>query len=101
MALKVRQVRPRARTPVKTRARLTPETFPESPRLGEETFRFGRVVAGLLVEFLEQLALAARQVYRRLDRHLDIHVAHLIGAQDGHTLALEAELLAGLRPFGN
>src|SRR4029079_19448692 len=74
--------------------KLTAKPFPEGPRLGEKTLRFRRVVARLLVELLQELALAARQVDRRLHRHLNVHVAHLIGAQDGHAFALQAELLA-------
>src|SRR5438876_449748 len=80
---------------------LRSEPLPESAGLGEETLRFGRVVACLLLEFTQDVALAPGEVDRRFDRHLDIHVARLMGPQYRHSLALEAELLAGLGAFGN
>lgn len=41
------------------------------------------------------------QVHRRFDLHLDIHVAFGLAAQDAHALALQAELVAVLRAFGD
>src|SRR5262249_35276606 len=60
---------------------------------------------GLLVAFalelVEQLALAPGQVLGRLDLDLDVHVAGHLRTQHRHALALEPELLAGLRSLGN
>src|SRR5690606_33433909 len=60
-----------------------------------------RIVAALRREFLQELALSARQVLRRFNFNLDVHVAGRLGAQDRHALALQTELLAGLRTFGD
>ena len=46
-------------------------------------------------------ALPPRQVHRCFHIHLNIHVARLGGTQHRHALALEPELLAGLRAFLN
>src|SRR6185503_3503233 len=65
--------------------------------LGEKAggMRRGLLVA-LALERLQQLALLAREILGRLHLHLDVHVAHRLGAQHRHALALEAELLAAL-----
>ena len=52
-------------------------------------------------EFLEQFTLATGQVLRRLDGHLNIHVATRRAAQHGETLAAQAELVAGLGARGD
>src|SRR6185312_12662281 len=64
---------------------------------GEESLGFGAGLAGLL-ELLEQLFLFGRQVGRRLDGDLDVHVAALGRAHDRHALGAQAELVAALRP---
>src|SRR5947207_1900766 len=81
--------------------KLRAETLPEGAGLGEEAFRFGRVVARLFLEFTQDVALAAGEIDRRFDRHLDVHVTRLMGSQHRHSLAFEAELLARLGAFGN
>ena len=46
---------------------------------------------------VKQLALAARQVLRRLDDDLDVEVAEVARAQHRHALAAQPELAPGLR----
>src|SRR5665213_4403104 len=57
--------------------------------LCEESFAFGLGLAALarLLELAQQLLLALRQMNRRLDHDLDIHVAARGRAQHGHALA--------------
>src|SRR5262249_14168492 len=62
--------------------------------------RRGLLVA-LALELVEQVGLTPGQVLGRLDLDLDVHVAGHLRAQHRHTLALEPELLAGLRPLRN
>src|SRR6185437_14278823 len=50
-----------------------------------------------LLELLEQLFLLGRQVGRRLDGDLDVHVAALGRAHDRHALGAQPELVAALR----
>src|SRR6185437_2573301 len=57
----------------------------------------GLAAVAFLVELAQQLLLALRQIHRRLDHRLDVHVAALGRAQDRHALGPEAELVAGLR----
>src|SRR5262245_17591919 len=77
-----------------------PFSLEELLHLREEpgALRVGVFVA-LALEFLQQFALSARQVFRRLDVHLNVHVALHLGAQHRHALALQAELLAALAAF--
>src|SRR5687767_320870 len=63
--------------------------------LAEEAFGFGAGLAGLL-ELLEQLFLLGREIGRRLDVDLDVHVAALRRAHDRHALAAQAELVVAL-----
>src|SRR4030095_8194467 len=56
---------------------------------------FGAGLAGLL-ELLEQFLLLGREIGRRLDVDLDVHVAALRRAHDRHALAAQAELVAAL-----
>src|SRR5262249_16125306 len=71
---------------------------------GEEAFGFGAggaLAVASLGKLPQQLLLALREVDRRLDRDLDVHVAPRGRAQHAHALALEAELPAGLRARGD
>src|ERR1700759_2311033 len=80
---------------------LPPAAFEEFLHLVEEALAFRaalRVAFGFRLELLEQLALPAREVLRRLDRHLDIHVAAHGAAQHREPLAPQPELIAGLGP---
>src|SRR5262245_21446551 len=73
----------------------TPSAPEHLLHLAEEAFGFGAGLAGPL-EFLEQLLLLGREVGRRLDVDLDVHVAALGRAHDRHALAAQAELVAAL-----
>src|ERR1700688_2311667 len=71
--------------------------FEELLYLGEEALMLRAalvVLLGLGFELLEQLALAAAEVTRRLHGDLDEHVAPRGAAQDRKPLAAEAELIA-------
>jgi len=73
------------------------EGFEEILHAGEKPARLGRIVLrGELFELLQQFALAAGQVLRRLDSGLDVEVADIGLAQHRHALALETELAAVL-----
>src|SRR5688500_18493361 len=63
--------------------------------LAEEALGFGAGLAGPL-ELLEQFLLLGREVGRRLDVDLDVHVAALGRAHDRHAPAAQAELVAAL-----
>src|SRR5919204_1713848 len=64
--------------------------------LGEEAFGLGAGLAAGLLELLEEFLLLGREVGRRLDVDLDVHVAALGRAHDRHALAAQAELMAAL-----
>src|SRR5690606_13490710 len=55
----------------------------------------------LFLEFAQELALPLVELLRRLNRHLHIHVATALGAQDRHAFSGEAEAFAGLGAFGH
>src|SRR6185312_5570324 len=61
----------------------------------------GTVARAFLLELAQQFLLALGEVDRRLDHHLDIHVAARRRAQHGHALAAQAELVAALRAGGH
>src|SRR5208282_1783324 len=92
---------------VEERERLTPRPAPSAAGaleeflyLGEEPLAFGVVLLALLclgLELLQQLALPASQVLRRLHRDLDEQVPARGAAQHRESLAAQAELIAGLR----
>jgi len=54
-----------------------------------------------LIQFAQQLLLVLTELDRCLDRDMAIEVAWISGAYTLDTLAAQAELLAGLRSFGN
>src|ERR1700712_1948888 len=85
--------RPTSSLPVKELA------HPREESLG---IRAALVVAlGFLVEFLQQLALTAGEMLRRLHRDLDVHVAARRAAEHRESLGPQPELLAALRPCGD
>jgi predicted acylesterase/phospholipase RssA len=55
----------------------------------------------VFLELAQQVLLARRQLDRRFDGQLDIHVAHAGAAQRGHALAAQAHLATGLGAFGH
>src|SRR5690242_17290615 len=71
----------------------------ELAHLGEEAFalRMGAMAGAFLLELAQQFLLPLGEVDRRLDHHLDIHVAARGRAQHRHALAPQPELVAALR----
>src|SRR5579863_2848202 len=82
------------------RTKLPSAAFEELLHLGEEALAFRAAFAvafGFRLKFLQQLALPAREILRRLHRDLDIHVAAHRASQHREPLAAQAELIARLR----
>src|SRR5438105_3442302 len=79
-------------------AALLPQILEEFLDPGEEPFALGVgfAVLAFFFEFAQQFLLTFAQVGRRLDDRVDVHVAAQIGAQHGHALAAQAELVARL-----
>src|SRR5579883_1550694 len=70
--------------------------------LAEESRGFRlRVGRRQTVELDQQLALPLGELLRRLDDHLNIHVAVLSRTQHRHALAVQAESSPGLHALGN
>src|ERR1043166_6924181 len=61
----------------------------------------GALLVARLLELAQQFLLPLGEVHRRLDHDLHVHVAARGRAKHGHTLVLEAELVAGLRAGGD
>src|SRR5690349_744371 len=72
------------------------QLLPKLLHASEEAFGLGAIRAALpgLLEFAQQLLLAAIEIDRCFDLRLDIHIAVVVRAQHGHALALEPELRA-------
>src|SRR6185437_5261703 len=70
--------------------------------LGEEARAFGvGRVGGFGRELHQKLALAPRQVLRRLDIELDVEVARIARAQDRHAFPAQPDLAPRLGAFGD
>src|SRR5215218_10235842 len=78
------------------------ESVEEFAHAGEKPVALGvGLLRGGLIELRQKLALALREVLRRLHDHLDVEVADVARPQHRHALGPQAELLARLRAFRN
>src|SRR6185437_1139828 len=80
-------------------APLFTQILEEFLHLGEEALALGAgALAAFLLELAQQFLLPLGQMHRRLDIHLDEHVAARRASQPRHALAAQPELMARLRP---
>src|SRR5271165_774062 len=81
---------------------LTPETVKEVLHSAKEAGGFGMCfIRRFSFEFGQKFALATGKTLWGFDRCLNVKVAEIARSQHRHSLASQAELLAGLRPLGN